>query len=91
MIDRIDHIVLNCKDVQATAAWYVQALGLERLTYGPKQRTALPFGRQKFNLRPSGAENWLTSRNDAAGSRDLCFVTKGPIQAVIEPHRDVEL
>lgn len=84
MIDRIDHIVLNCTDVQATAAWYVQALGFERITYGPKQRVALRFGRHKFNLRPSGAENWLTSRNDAAGSLDLCFVTKGPIQAVID-------
>jgi hypothetical protein len=25
MIDRIDHIVLNCRNVEATAAWYERA------------------------------------------------------------------
>ena len=27
MIDRIDHIVMNCRDVEATASWYERALG----------------------------------------------------------------
>lgn len=84
MIDRIDHIVLNCHDVELTAAWYVQALGFERITYGPKQRVALRFGRHKINLRPTGAENWLTARTDTTGSLDLCFVTWGPIQAIVD-------
>ncbi len=29
-IDRIDHIVLNVADVQASAAWYARVLGMER-------------------------------------------------------------
>lgn len=84
LIDRIDHLVLNCRDVEATAAWYEQALGFDRIAYGPDRRVALRFGRHKFNLRPSDAEDWLTSRNDAAGSLDLCLVTQGPLQAVAD-------
>jgi catechol 2,3-dioxygenase-like lactoylglutathione lyase family enzyme len=30
VIDRIDHIVMNCRDVEATASWYERALGFER-------------------------------------------------------------
>ena len=29
-IDRIDHIVLNVADVEASAAWYARVLGMER-------------------------------------------------------------
>ncbi len=85
IIDRIDHLVLNCSDVEATAAWYAQALGFERTAYGPPpQRTALKFGRHKLNLRPSGADHWPTCRNEAPGALDLCFVTAGPIEAVAD-------
>jgi catechol 2,3-dioxygenase-like lactoylglutathione lyase family enzyme len=48
MIDRIDHIVMNCRDVEATASWYECALGFEREAYQspaePGQRLALKFG-----------------------------------------------
>lgn len=48
MIDRIDHIVMNCRDVEATASWYERALGFEREAYQspaePGQRIALKFG-----------------------------------------------
>jgi catechol 2,3-dioxygenase-like lactoylglutathione lyase family enzyme len=73
-IDRIDHVVVNCRDLEATAAWYERALGMKRVTFGGG-RTALAFGRQKLNLRPTGAENWETGRVDAPGSLDLCFIT----------------
>ena len=52
-IDRIDHIVLNVKDVEITAAWYQRVLGMEREDFGPHNRTALKFGGQKINVRPS--------------------------------------
>ena len=29
-VDRIDHIVLNVKDVEITSAWYQRVLGMER-------------------------------------------------------------
>ena len=79
-VDRIDHIVLNCKDVEATASWYERVLGMRRETFGPSQRTAVSFGNQKINLRPVGAladdPDWVTGSVEAAGSADLCFVTR---------------
>jgi len=54
-IDRIDHVVLNCRDVEATVAWYKRVLGMESEIFGEYRHTALKFGRQKFNVRPSGA------------------------------------
>lgn len=78
-VKRFDHIVLNCKDVQATAAWYERVLGMTRQTFGPSRRTALFFGNQKINLRPIGAQtedpDWVTGLAEAVGSEDLCFVT----------------
>ena len=50
-IDRIDHVVLNCRDVEATVAWYQRVLGMEREEFGEYRHTALKFGRQKFNVR----------------------------------------
>ncbi len=29
-IERIDHVVLNCRDVETVADWYVRVLGMRR-------------------------------------------------------------
>jgi catechol 2,3-dioxygenase-like lactoylglutathione lyase family enzyme len=89
MIDRIDHVVMNCRDVEATAAWYERALGFKREVFSspgqePSERTALKFGRQKFNLRPTGTASWVTAKVDAPGSLDLCFITEGSLKPVID-------
>ncbi|OBG30203.1 VOC family protein [Mycobacterium sp. 852002-51057_SCH5723018] len=79
-VERIDHIVLNCNDVESTASWYERVLGMRRETFGPANRIALRFGDQKLNLRPTGAladdPDWVTGAVEAAGSEDLCFVTR---------------
>jgi catechol 2,3-dioxygenase-like lactoylglutathione lyase family enzyme len=79
-VERFDHIVVNCRDVEATAAWYERVLGMTRETFGPSHRTALSFGNQKINLRPLGAQAsdpaWFTGSVEAAGSEDLCFITQ---------------
>lgn len=79
-VERIDHIVLNCNDVEATAAWYERVLGMRRETFGPTNRVALRFGQQKLNLRPVGAladdPGWVTGAVEAAGSEDLCFIAR---------------
>jgi catechol 2,3-dioxygenase-like lactoylglutathione lyase family enzyme len=72
-MDRIDHVVLNCHDVDVTADWYENVLGMRREIFGDG-RLALRFGNQKINVRPSGAPNWETGELDAPGSLDLCFV-----------------
>ncbi|MBJ8337827.1 VOC family protein [Antrihabitans sp. YC3-6] len=83
-IDRIDHVVINCRDVEATAQWYRTVLGMTVERFGPRQRVALMFGRQKINLRPTGAEDWHTAAVDAVGSEDLCFVTAAAPQEVVD-------
>ena len=72
-VDRIDHVVLNCRDVEQTVDWYVRVLGVRREVFGDG-RTALVFGNQKINVRPTGAPNWATGVVDAPGSLDLCFI-----------------
>ena len=75
IVNRIDHVVLNCRDVDATIDWYVRVLGMEREVFG-EARVALRFGNQKINVRPTGAPNWETGAVDAPGSLDLCFIAE---------------
>ncbi|BBZ72074.1 VOC family protein [Mycobacterium paraseoulense] len=79
-VERIDHVVLNCNDVEVTAAWYERVLGMRRETFGRSARIALRFGEQKLNLRPVGAlaedPDWVTASFEVAGSQDLCFITR---------------
>src|SRR5689334_1410048 len=84
-IDRIDHIVLNVKDVEIAAAWYQRVLGMEREEFGSDGRTALKFGGQKMNLRPADSDpgSWPTGVNDGPGSADVCFITAVPPDEVI--------
>jgi catechol 2,3-dioxygenase-like lactoylglutathione lyase family enzyme len=84
-VDRIDHIVLNVKDVEIAAAWYQRVLGMEREDFGVQSRTALKFGGQKINLRPVDAEpsTWPTGVNDQPGAGDVCFITAVPPDEVV--------
>jgi catechol 2,3-dioxygenase-like lactoylglutathione lyase family enzyme len=77
-IDRLDHVVVNCRDVEAMATWYERVLGMTREVFGPDRRIALKFGNQKLNLRPTQAPNWPTGQVDAPGSLDFCFITTMP-------------
>ncbi len=83
-IDRIDHVVLNCRDLETTASWYQRVLGMQREEFGPDRRIALKFGSQKINLRLTGASNWPTGAIDAPGSLDLCFITTSAPKDVLE-------
>ncbi|WPZ33972.1 VOC family protein [Thalassobaculum sp. OXR-137] len=84
-IDRVDHIVINCRDLETTVAWYQRVLGLQReeFAYGDHTHVALKYGRQKFNVRPTGTEHWWSVDNDAPGSLDICLITTSPIDDVI--------
>jgi len=80
-VDHIDHVVLNCCDVDATVDWYVRVLGMRREVFGDG-RIALVFGEQKINVRPTGAPNWMTAATDAPGSLDLCFIADAEPDAI---------
>lgn len=73
-IDRLDHLVLTCRDLEATAAWYERVLGMRRETFAGN-RTALKFGNQKINLHQQGSELKPNAAAAAPGTADLCFIT----------------
>ena len=75
-VDRLDHLVITCRDVEVSAGWYQRVLGMEREEFGPHRRTTLKFGGQKINLRPASATqaHWFSSVVAEPGTQDLCFV-----------------
>lgn len=90
VVDAIDHIVINVRDVDVAVAWYQRVLGMTREDWQPgpgkSGRTTVKFGRQKINLRPISAsqQEWFTGKQVAPGSDDLCFLTKSSPQAVAD-------
>ncbi len=75
-VDRLDHLVLTCRDAEISAAWYQRVLGMEREEFGHKNRTALRFGGQKINIREAGSGGeWATAPGAVPGCMDLCFTT----------------
>ena len=88
-VEAFDHIVVNVRDVEASAAWYERVLGMKRVVTEPRpgrKVTSVHFGRNKINLRPVTAtqEQWFTGKAVAPGSDDLCVLTKSTPQQVVE-------
>ena len=81
-IDRLDHLVLTVRDIDATCAFYERVLGMEVRAFGPDKRKALHFGRQKINLHQAGHEFEPKAARPTAGSADLCFVTTKSLEAM---------
>lgn len=81
-IDRIDHIVLTVKSIEATCRFYSRTLGMEIVTFG-EGRKALSFGAQKFNLHEAGKEFEPKADKPTPGSIDLCLITDTPIGDVV--------
>lgn len=91
-IDRIDHLVLTCRDMAATIRFYTEVLGMSEVTFGAGRR-ALVFGRQKINLHASThaiADVAALPAAPTPGSADLCLVVDQPLLDVVahlERHR----
>jgi catechol 2,3-dioxygenase-like lactoylglutathione lyase family enzyme len=75
-VDRLDHLVINCRDPEVMASWYQRVLGMEREDFGKPPRVALKFGGQKINLRPAGVPQaeWMAAEVCLPGTQDLCFI-----------------
>ena len=82
-IDRIDHIVLTVRDIEATCKFYERALGMKVVTF-EGGRKALAFGQQKFNLHEVGKEFEPKADRPVAGSADFCLITSMPIARVVD-------
>jgi catechol 2,3-dioxygenase-like lactoylglutathione lyase family enzyme len=81
-IDRMDHVVLTVKDVEATCEFYARVLGMKPVTFGEGRR-ALHFGRQKINLHPAGREYSPRAQHPVAGSADLCLIAGVPLSEAL--------
>ncbi|QEL65438.1 hypothetical protein OTERR_19620 [Oryzomicrobium terrae] len=81
-IDRLDHLVLTVRDIDATCDFYARVLGMESVTFGAG-RKALSFGRQKINLHQAGKEFEPKAERPTPGSADLCFITATPLEAAM--------
>lgn len=77
-IERLDHLVLTVRDVEATCSFYHRLLGMEIVEFGGG-RKALVFGSQKINLHPHGSEFKPHAGQPTPGSADICFVTSTPL------------
>jgi catechol 2,3-dioxygenase-like lactoylglutathione lyase family enzyme len=81
-IERLDHLVLTVRDIEATVAFYSGILGMLPVTSGKGMR-ALHFGQQKFNLHPAEAPYSPHADKPLPGTADICLVTLSPIEDVI--------
>ena len=81
-IDRLDHLVLTVKNIDATCEFYSRILGMPVVTFG-NNRKALTLGSQKINLHELGNEFEPKAHRPTPGSADLCFITTTPIDSVI--------
>lgn len=87
IVTTLDHLVLNVRDIEVSAAWYARVLGMARHDFQPPYgvaRTSMKFGAMMLNLRPVDMDKvaWFTGAEAVAGSEDLCFVTDLPLDEV---------
>ena len=80
-LDRLDHLVLTVRDVEATCRFYERVLGMRREEFGAG-RVALHFGRQKINVHPYPSPVEIIAGDARPGSADLCFIAETPLQEV---------
>ncbi|XP_065063338.1 glyoxalase domain-containing protein 5-like [Rhopilema esculentum] len=81
-IKGIDHLVLTVRDINKTAEFYTNVLGMELVVFG-KGRKALKFGDQKINLHEYGNEFLPKARIPTPGSIDICLVAEDDLESVI--------
>lgn len=82
-VENIDHLVLTVNDIASTVDFYTRVMGMQQIVFA-EGRVALCFGHQKINLHELGNEFAPKAQNVMAGSADLCFIVKDPIDDVIE-------
>ncbi len=82
VLDRLDHLVITARDVEATCRFYETVLGMRRETF-ETGRVALHFGRQKINVHPYPSPVEIVAKVPHPGAADLCFISEMPLAEVI--------
>ncbi len=81
-VERLDHLVLTVANVDSTAAFYRDVLGMVTELFHPADGTvrwALKFGDQKINLHPAAKPFEPKAHVAMPGSADLCFLSDTPL------------
>jgi catechol 2,3-dioxygenase-like lactoylglutathione lyase family enzyme len=86
-IDRLDHLVMTVRSIEATRDFYARVLGMRVETFG-SGRVALCFGDQKINLHEAGREFAPYAGHPTPGSADFCLTTRTPLERVMEELRE---
>jgi catechol 2,3-dioxygenase-like lactoylglutathione lyase family enzyme len=81
-IERIDHLVLTVKNIEASCAFYTKVLGMKLVAF-QGGRKAVVFGNQKINFHESGKEFEPKALSPTQGSADLCFVALEPLTKIM--------
>ncbi len=81
-LDRLDHLVLTVRDVEATCRFYERVLGMRRESFEGGW-LALHYGRQKSNLHPYPSPVEIVAQDPRPGAADLCFIAEMPLTEVI--------
>jgi len=82
-INRIDHVVITVKNIDAAVAFYTNALGMSKEMFDG-DRVALSFGGQKINLHEHNNEYKPKADHVQPGSADICFIAETPLDKVID-------
>ncbi len=82
VLDRLDHLVITARAVEATCRFYETVLGMRRETFG-EGSIALHFGRQKLNVHPHPSPVEILAKDPRPGAADLCFIAEMPLAEVI--------
>ena len=86
-VDRLDHLVLTVRSIEATCDFYSRVLGMTPKAFDGR-RWALHFGSQKINLHQAGREFEPRATVPTPGSADLCFIVSAPLQDVMAHLRE---
>jgi len=91
-IEKLDHLVLTVRDIEATCAFYAKVFGMQIVTFADNRR-ALSFGEHKINLHERGKEIAPNALRPTPGSADICLITRTPLSDVIliARHHGVEV
>ena len=81
-VAQIDHVVLICEDVAATASFYERVMGFSGVKLG--ERWTLRFGHQQIHLHQRSREIEPHALKPMPGAGDLCFRTDAPLEQWLE-------
>ncbi len=94
MIDRIDHLVLTVRSLEATCSFYERALGFTRVDAAGKP-TALHFGGCKLSVHEAERTFEPKASTPVPGSADFCLIAECDLGEIIHhlssQHVEVEL